>query len=30
MTDRMPLLTEHGVVPEWIDNHDGTYTVASH
>lgn len=26
----VPLLTEHGVVHEWIDNHDGTYTVASH
>ena len=30
MPDRVPLLAEHGVAHEWIDNHDGTYTVASH
>ena len=30
MTDRIPLLSEHGVTHEWIDNHDGTFTVASH
>lgn len=29
MSTRVPLLAEHGVVHEWIDNHDGTYTVAS-
>ena len=30
MTNRIPLLREHGVTHEWIDNHDGTFTVASH
>ena len=29
MTGRMPLPADHGVTHEWIDNHDGTYTVAS-
>ena len=29
MTDRIPLLAEHGVTHEWIDNQDGTFTVAS-
>ena len=29
MTDRVPLLAEHGVTHEWIDNHDGTYTVVA-
>ena len=30
MTDRVSLLADHGITHEWIDNHDGTYTVASH
>ena len=29
MTGRIPLLSEHGVTHEWIDNQDGTFTVAS-
>ncbi len=29
MTDRTLLLAEHGVRHDWIDNHDGTFTVAS-
>lgn len=28
-SDRTPLLTEHGVTHEWLDNGDGTYTVVS-
>jgi hypothetical protein len=29
MTGRIPLLAEHGVIHEWVDNQDGTYTVVS-